>query len=81
MVSLNKALLGPYFLGGGWPWGTLGSHEPSHDYGRKSRVLEGEDLDFEIGLEQFLSIILFGEVLLMLQKSGDHHLGCIKPCK
>ena len=21
LVSLNKALVGPYFLGGGWPWG------------------------------------------------------------
>ena len=27
-MSLNKALLGAYFLGGGWHWGgTLNSHE------------------------------------------------------
>ena len=27
LVSLNRALLGPYFLGGGLGGGTLGSHE------------------------------------------------------
>ena len=25
--------------------------------------------------------VFLKEVLLMVQKSGDHHLGCIKPCK
>ena len=29
LVSLNKALLGPYFLGGGLGGGTLGSHDNS----------------------------------------------------
>ena len=29
----------------------------------------------------FLKVNVFSNILLMVQKSGDHHLGCIKPCK
>ena len=36
LVSLNKALLGPYFLGGGIGGGTLDSHDDSKHHTQKN---------------------------------------------
>ena len=46
-----------------------------------SHVVKSIGLDF-FQLQAAILYPIFGkDLLLMVQKSGDHHLGCIKRCK